>query len=434
MRGALLALGLVLCGCITPAPVPDDDDDVDEVEALRQPLSCVGEVGEPTAVDGGYRVQTEHYDLSLRGVDADEARSLARMAEAAWEGWQAWFPTAFDGSALPVWLEPTQQEFLDRVASDGLPPPSDAGGYFHPTSGAAYLSKQPSVWYTRVLFLHELTHQAHWLSRGAVDLPSWYIEGAAEYLSRHDWDRECLRLGVTPQLSLEDPAEDALPVVADAQLEEWLDGSGVPGRPAALSLFRFLGTSPSWADGWEEARAAAEDGEEPDTAWLEAHVGDVDAVQADWQAWLLDDQEPLDIVYVSWLHRGPREVRGWSDGGMTLARRKEPGAFSMVTEEPLGDLGVLVEWDSTDDYATVLVNGAGDVSVFAVRGGAVQWSDLDSVKVDGAVRWELEHEGAEAVVRIDGAEVRVPVVGTPAQGLAVLSDDVIFSDLSWETK
>ncbi len=212
---AALSCSVALLGCPTEPLVDDDDSTADDALRVDQPLIC--DAIEPTLTadpDGGFRVETSHYRLFVRGLPDAEARELGRLAETAWEGWQAYFPTPFDldpSDPFEAYVEANAADFADRLAADGLDPSAadGAGGFYHPATRRAYLSVQPSVWYTRVLFLHELAHQAHRQSRGPTEVQGWYVEGVAEFLSRHDWDGQCLRLGALPHLSLEDPARAA---------------------------------------------------------------------------------------------------------------------------------------------------------------------------------------------------------------------------------
>ena len=83
MRLSLLLLGLVgSLGCVT---TPTDDDDATEVDTegpVQQPITC-GPVDVVVSADpeGGSLVETEHYELHVRGLDGEEAAELGRLAE-----------------------------------------------------------------------------------------------------------------------------------------------------------------------------------------------------------------------------------------------------------------------------------------------------------------------------------------------------------------
>src|SRR5690606_4627791 len=111
----------------------------------------------------------------------------------------------------------------------------NAGGYYWPTNKTAYLFKQPTVYFTRMLFLHEVMHQFHHLARTKNKNPKagWYTEGVAEYISRHFWDGEDLTLGILPIATLEDYAAKALERFEDEgfDLAAMIDGSAGSSRP-----------------------------------------------------------------------------------------------------------------------------------------------------------------------------------------------------------
>jgi len=139
------------------------------------------------------RVETEHYAL-LAETDRAEAEELGRVLEAAWPQLEAFFGAApdLDGDErLPVRFFATKESFAAGLRADGIAPPA-SGGYYHPPNRTAWLWRQPTIYNTRCLLLHEVTHQFHFLARtGNRSLPqNWYVEGLAEHLGRHEWDGE----------------------------------------------------------------------------------------------------------------------------------------------------------------------------------------------------------------------------------------------------
>ncbi|MCO4772839.1 MAG: hypothetical protein KDA24_22595 [Deltaproteobacteria bacterium] len=432
-------MALALAGCPT-APVDDDDDSTEDgSEDETRPVICAAVAPSVSNdPDGGFLVETEHYRLHLRGVGDDEAEELGRIAETAWDAWQAYFSQGFDVDApLEAYVEGDYNAFAQRLITDGLDPDdaSGAGGYYHPSTRRAYLYAQPSVWFTRVLFLHELAHQAHGEARDSGDVPGWYVEGVAEFVSRHDWDGTCLRLGVTPHLSLEDPAAAAASDVPGVSLAEWFDDGAWPGRPLAMEFLRLVHTSPDLAPGWDALRTTIDaDGSVSSDEVEEVFGISIEQLEQRLVAFVPTDQEPMIPVYLEWLHRTPQSVRGWADGVITVSRHKNPPAeISLVSEGPsTGGVGLLLSWDSGSDYDALVLKPDGALWSFNAVGGTNTWSSAGSVGAPGtSVAWTLRHEDAEAVVTVDGVEVRVPTHATPSAGLAVENDDVIFTELSW---
>jgi hypothetical protein len=66
-----------------------------------------------------------------------------------------------EGEKLPVFIAATREGFAARLTADGIAPPA-SGGYCHPGNRTAYLWRQPTLYHTRVLLLHEATHQFHY--------------------------------------------------------------------------------------------------------------------------------------------------------------------------------------------------------------------------------------------------------------------------------
>ena len=385
-------------------------------------------------------METPHYALHVRGVDEDEAAELGRIAELAWEAWQAYFPSPVElasGEVFEAYVEADFESFQARLVADGLDPngAGNAGGYYHPSTERAYIYAQPTVWFTRVLFLHELAHQAHDRSRGGTPVPGWYVEGLAEFISRHDYDGDCLRLGVTPHLSLEDPPATALDEVGGVDLGAWFDDGAWPGRPLAMELFRLGETQPDLAPGWATVKASIDADGAAASEEIEASLGlSVADLEARLAEFVNADQEPMVPVYLEWLHRTPSSVRGWADGVITVARHKTPPATaSLVSEAPAGGaVGLLLSWDSGDDFDALVLDAAGAVWTFNAVGGVNSWNFVaDVAPPTDAIGWTLAHEGSEALVGIDGVELRVPTQATPTVGLAVENDDIVFTELSW---
>lgn len=438
----LLTLLIPLLGACSSEPQGEDDDDpTGATERTDQPLICAQIAPTLSAdPDGGTLVETPHYRLHVRGVGEDEADRLGQLAETAWDGWQAYFPTPFDLASddpFEVYVEATYNDFSNRLLSDGLNPDdaSGAGGYYHSATRSAYIYVQPTVWYTRVLLLHELAHQAHRQSRGNVEVQGWYGEGLAEFISRHDWDGECLRLGVVPHLSLEDPAEQAATSLGDIDLTSWFEDGAWSGRPLGMELLRLGDTEPDLSDGWRTLRGILDSEGSVNAQTVEEELGlSMADLEDRFVQFVPDDQEPMVPVYLEWLHRTPTSVRGWADGVMTIARNKNaPPEVSLTSEAPeSGGAGLLLSWDSGANYDALVLNPDGGLWTFNAVAGSNTWNSAGSVPApDGPVAWTLTHEGSEAVVTVNGEQFRLPLGATPAVGLAVENDDIIFSDISW---
>jgi hypothetical protein len=324
-----IVLALLLLGCTPSDPVPADDDTAEPTPdpwTRAEPPSC--DPAEPQVDPTDETVLlTSHYRLELPGVPAAERRVLALLAEAAWPAWASFFGDEPADAPLSVWLDVDQAAFEARLQAHGIPAVPEAGGWFQPGVGA-FLFAQPTRYYTRVLFLHELTHQFHQGSAQQGTFPFWYAEGIAEALGRHHWDGRCLTLRVRPLLSWEDLAAFAEIDPASSCVACDVADPGFTQRPLAQEIVRFLSSSPqhrdtfrTWRDEVDAATMAADD----QRLW-EERFGTIDEALA---AFIADDQEPMRPLWLDWLPEGPDRAQGWSPGASSAAVLKgEVQSFS----------------------------------------------------------------------------------------------------------
>jgi hypothetical protein len=420
--------------------LPDDTGATAASDLTHEPAVCASPEVTMVAEGAGYLATTEHYTLHIVGFDFDEAENLAALAETAWLGFAAFFGVEVSGP-LEVYVDADADSFYATLARAGIGEPEGAGGYYDPGSGDAFLFRQPTVYYSRVLFLHELTHQYQDHAGAMSGLPFWYVEGLAESLGRHHWDGECLELRSRPLLSWED-------IAASAQAE--LDGgAGVSAllsgqnasRPLAQELVRMLASQPQFVDGFSDWRAAVAAGTTgSDAESLAAAVGDADLLDDAMAEWVPNDQELMAPVYLDWVPIAGDGAWGFA-GSSAAARVKLPvDQFSMVTEVPTGgaNVGTVYGYDTaTGDMEMAFLSADGSVSRFAVVGGAVTWDgygivNLDSVNLDSDVRWSQLAGADSTEVTIADQVVDLPRTLPAAGGLALYNANAVFKDLRWE--
>jgi len=155
-----------------------------------------------------------------------------------------------------------------------------------------------------------------------------------------------------------------------------------PGRPLSMALVRFLQFDDALGDAFADFRAAVDAGVDDEGAEFESRVGSLADREDDFDAWLRREQTPLTPVYLEWLHVDPTTIFGFADGVVSVARFK--------------------------DAPTTYRHPPGDT-----------------------VSWEQSFDGDEVVLRIDGVELRRPIVFPPAAGPAVPDSDVTFLDVAW---
>ncbi|MCB9596035.1 MAG: hypothetical protein H6719_25160 [Sandaracinaceae bacterium] len=379
--------------------------------------------------------RTARYEVEAQ-VDAAQAELFARMLEAAWTAQVDFFggePTP----ALPLRVRVfrDQAAFEAGLAEDGLGPVGDAGGYYEPSNATAYLFDQPTRYFTRMLVLHEATHQFHDAVRAAGTLPFWYVEGVAEAQSRHDWDGRCIRLGVVPLLTFEDAPAGALRTLeAGATLADVVDEALTPSRAIAWSIFRYLEDGPNRA-AFRRFRARVDDGAAIPDAFRD-ELGDPAALDAGWIPAVRAAQEPMTPVFLEWIHVDPSTLDGFADV-FTVAVVKAPvtrfeTSFA-APSTPGWSGGVVLGYESPTRFVALVVRDSGRLQRFDVDGGAV-WNDVGAAPaaVGGRYAFTVEHGASGAVVTVNGTELTVDT-GLPARsGPALDAASVRFEDLRWE--
>lgn len=95
-----------------------------------------------------------------------------------------------------------------------------------------WVNEQPSDYYRRHLLLHEVTHSFMSTLIGSCG-PGWYMEGTAELLGTHRWDRSTgsLKLGVIPANKNESPYWGRI-----ALLKSHVGTSGPLAVPAVMKI------------------------------------------------------------------------------------------------------------------------------------------------------------------------------------------------------
>jgi hypothetical protein len=318
--------------------------------------------------DGYQEVETEHYRLT---VDASaDAIDLAHLVEAAYTAYGEDLGVALPAGPLELTLFANATDWADGLSARGIPVPTGAAGYYDPRTGLASLYRQPTAYYTQMLWLHEAFHQVHLQARTRPDdLPIWYLEGLAEWASRHDWDGRCVAIGADPRVTFEDSwAIAAESSTSGADLQRWIDDDAFPGRPEMMSLVHHAERDDT--DRWRAFRDAMD-------------FGDGGDYLVDTQAWtdhVSQNQEPLTPIWLDWIHRTPDTVRGVSPGVLSVARSKEaPRDWTVALS--LSDaayVGGLIGW-SDDSFDLVLVDAQGEVSRWQHTPTLDDWSVIDQL-------------------------------------------------------
>jgi hypothetical protein len=282
-----------------PADVVQSDSPAEAGDAGATSF-CTSETPTVVASGSGLVATTTHYDLYAETTNAD-ASDMARLLEASGAAFASWFQRAQPASRLKVKYYADQSAFTAGLAADGLQVGPESGGYYSPTTQTAYLYKQGNPYYSHVLLVHEATHQFHFMTRlQAPSPPFWYVEGHAEYLSRHDWDGKCVRLGVMSLLSWEDLPAQAL-AEGSIDVPGIIGGSKTGSRADAWAIFRFLDTG-SYRAAFQAFRDAYDANTAPS---FDALVAPPSSLASPLASWLPNAQEPMKPIFTEWIHVGP---------------------------------------------------------------------------------------------------------------------------------
>lgn len=391
-----------------------------------------------------HEITTDHYHLTAHATQA-EADELEAVMIAVWDEFVRVFgeePDLDDDEKLRAYYFQDEASWRAQVEEDcGWCP--KAGGYYWPTNKTAYLYKQPTIYFTRMLFIHELMHQFHYLAKTNNRNPSqaWYTEGVAEYVSRHYWDGEALVLGVLPRATLEDYPAKALKTIADDSfdLAAMVSGDATSARPEQWALIRFLATREDKRDvrDWEKLQKKMDRGTDGKSAFKSA-VGDPDKLLPDLRAWLADEQEPWQPIWNEWEGIGANGFRGVAPFVTSACRIKgQAQSLSAAIQVPAEEnwkAGLLLDYESGQRWVIVLIDSAKRVRVQRFNQG--KWSTLTNAecpKPEDASQLKIsaKREDAELILSVEGEEIGRYEFTSGVLGLAIQASDIRFHDVEW---
>lgn len=402
--------------------------------------------------DGGVAVQTPHYDLYFEDASPAEAEDLARLAEAAFEIWTRAFgsiPTGLDSAPLEVEWYADQAGFEEAIIRDGGPPKPDTGGFYYLQTRKVYLHRQGTRYYSRVLFLHELAHQFHYLARTEnAPVDNWYAEGLAEFYASHEWDGDCLRMGQISLLSFEDYPFNARKEATESGLDlQSLLDSGNASRPVGWAVFYYL--QHAQPPGWRAFRDAMDTGTGNAAKCFSELIGDPDTIGARIHDWLNDDssQQPIEPLYSDCWALGDRDasLSLRCTGFVAASHLKHlPATLFEVTIDPelaldVGESddgwlgGVITNLQSPTAWQAYLVSKVGRIFLFKLRfdeGLPPLLAGFDEVQEPPP--WKIRIDYARAVIDIGGSVYELPDDAPLAAGVVVYSGDVAFLQVGWE--
>ncbi|MHC4598068.1 MAG: hypothetical protein ACYS47_03595 [Planctomycetota bacterium] len=392
-----------------------------------------------------HTVRSTHYVLHWQGEEA-KAKEMSRLLEAAWVEFGRFFgarPRLRKREQLPVRFFQDRAGWVAGMKEDGANVPRSGGGLYWPPNKTAYLYRQPTQYYTRVLFLHETCHQFHYLSRTGNQAPraNWYIEGVVEHLAWHCWDGENLILGALP-VTLKDYPAAALAALKKGKMNLTRLVDGASHRPMGAMLVRFLvqRRKGSLRPRYEKLAKSLDRGRSSASAFKSV-MGDPKALQPRFRAWLEENQEPWTPVFNEWERIASDRFQGTAKGVMSAVRlRGEPRHLEATLEVPREGPwkgGLLLAHRDRRNYTVTLASSGKRIKVNRYENG--RWKTLFSgalppPKEAGRLRFTAEREGEEVVLTVEGTTVTRVVIPRPAFGLALDGCTLRFRDVRWETE
>jgi hypothetical protein len=386
---------------------------------------------------------SEHYRLETN-VDAATSQGYLRMLEAQWPQLEAFFgaaPPLKTGEQLPVYVLAHAGDWQAKLTADGVRVPSGAGGYYHPGNRSVYLFRQPTIYNTRQLLLHETMHQFHYLARTHNTGPkdTWYVEGLVEHLSRHHWDGETLELGVVPFCSLEDYPAKALALFGQPEydLAAMVASERPSTRPEQWALVRFLllGDDGRHAKQWARLAQRLDAGQAARSVFRKT-IGDPAKLLPALRAWLPTQQEPFVPVWNEWIGLSANGVEGTAT--VTSACRAREGARALaarlhVPEGPWKG-GLLIGFEDPEACAVLLLDDRGGFVVNRRAHGA--WHRLASGTAppprEGT--YHLQAVRTDAGVSLWANDVALGTFDLPGRKLGVCLDNCTlrFTEITWK--
>lgn len=171
------------------------------VETIDEPVKAAkdGIAPAPEVVQnqqGLYELVTPRLTLITDIPMDDELKSWPGLIEQSLIQWQVYFGVdakRMEGLHVTAMLIGDRERLTNIGLLDNIPGFDEGYQY----GNNIYLREQPTVYFRRLLFLHEATHWIMWKLYGGGGSP-WFMEGMAEMQGTHSLTDGRLKLGVIP--------------------------------------------------------------------------------------------------------------------------------------------------------------------------------------------------------------------------------------------
>jgi hypothetical protein len=406
--GAAAALCLSACALCSRAASP-----ANRPASLppNQPVAAsANQPADEPAGEARAELRTEHYDLTVEGLDANDTGAMLEQLHARLRDYFGIAPAG----RLAVSVYATQARWAAELRKDRQLVPPAAGGYYAPFTRKAYLWLQPSAYSTRQLILHEATHQFHFLVATGNLSPSavWYTEGLAEYFGMHNWDGKRLEVGVIPAITLEDYPAAALKSfeAAGSDLERMLPQAA---RPESWALVHFLLNN--YRAQFRAMAARLDRQEDASKAWDQVFGGESSRLSVEFHQWIQGHAQPWKIVCIRWQQRGD-VIAGESQKTNSLAILKEtPKVLSveLTTLTPGGMAGLVFAYQAEKYFSLLQV--LPDRKVRVLRRQNASWVTVftgECPAADGPTTLSAMQDGKSTTLWVNGEKIAtLPEIG-----------------------
>ncbi len=372
-----------------------------EPSATPQPLP-------PIEIEGDW-VRTPHYAL-LSPSPAIDKQELGWMMEQYFEQAADYFGAEPEGEERLVGrIFADAASYRAGLEADGIPSSAGgSGGYYSPRTRSFYLFVQPSRHYTRMLTLHEATHQMQHLAGGCSN-PGWWTEGEAEHLGMHVWDGQHLQLARQPLISLEDHPKSALESFRSKGEDLGYIVRGQEGwnYREVWGLVSFL--RDELPEAFDDLRGRYCAGEGSEAGWQAVFDGPVDAaMNADYEAWLEANQQPWTWVWNDFEPWGASGMHGLAEVNALAVTKERPDVLEVEIEALSEALraGIVVAYHGTEDFVMLRLYADRRLEVIRVSEG-FRWEWLAQRRAPDPPAGQLDRMGA----RVEGEQLHLSMNG-----------------------
>lgn len=386
---------------------------------------------------------SEHYLLETN-LDATTSQVYARVLEALWPQLVAFFgaePPLGAGERLSIRYVATQADWVRTMEDDGVLAPVGAGGYYAPRTKRVYLFRQPTIYNSRQLLLHEAMHQFHFLARTRNAMPKdgWYVEGLVEHLSRHYWDGETLTLGVIPFCSLADYPARALETMGQPgyDLAAMVTSERPSSRAEQWAVVRFLLTGEKGRYATKFAQLSRKlDAGQPAASVFRKVFGPPQRLLPKLLAWLATQQEPFVPIWNEWAGLAADGVEGIAGVTSACRARDDVTHIAACLDVPEGSFqgGLLLAYEDNQSYTVALLDERGGFVVNRRLDGS--WKRLGAGKLPARSSgpWRLQAIRGEAGVTFTVNDVVLGTYDVPGTKMGVCLDSCAlrFRHITWK--